>query len=183
MNLITEKQHLFEDAIKHLKSELIQIRTGRANPALVENLKIDCYGIMTPLNQVANLSAPDPASIVIQPWDKNIIKEIEKSIQTSPLGLNPVNEGNIIRIPITPLTEEKRIEIVKIVSEKVEQAKVSIRNIREDIWKNIKEQKTEGKITEDDLYKYQKELQTIIDDNNERISKIGEEKETDIMNF
>jgi len=181
MTIIDDKKVQFENAIQHLKDELKQIRTGRANSALVENLTIDYYGTKTPLQQLANINIPDSKSIIIQPWDKNSLKDIEKAIHDSPLGLNPINEGNIIRLPIPPLTEERRKELSKIVNEKVEQAKISVRNVREEIWKNIKEQKNDGKISEDDMYGQQKELQKKVEEYNDFIKKIGQEKEKEIM--
>jgi ribosome recycling factor len=181
MTIIDDKKVQFENAIQHLKDGLKQIRTGRANSALVENLTIDYYGTKTPLQQLANINIPDSKSIIIQPWDKNSLKDIEKAIHDSPLGLNPINEGNIIRLPIPPLTEERRKELSKIVNEKVEQAKISVRNVREEIWKNIKEQKNDGKISEDDMYGQQKELQKKVEEYNDFIKKIGQEKEKEIM--
>lgn len=181
MTIIDDKKFQFENAIQHLKNELKQIRTGRANPTLVENLVIDYYGTKTPLQQLANINIPDPKSIIIQPWDKNSLKEIEKAIHNSPLGLNPINEGNIIRLPIPPLTEERRKELSKIVSEKAEQAKISVRNVREETWKNIKEQKNDDKISEDDMYSQQKELQKKVEEYNNSIKKIGQQKEKEIM--
>lgn len=171
----------FEEAVKHMKNELANIRTGRAHPALVENLKIDYYGTMTPLIQIASINVPDAHSLVVQPWDQNAIKNVEKAIIASDLGLNPVNEGNTIRIPIPPLTEERRAELVKRMYEKVESARVSIRTIRENIWKEIKEAKNAGDITEDDLYQHQKELQEVVDRQNEIIKGIADTKEKEIM--
>ena len=181
MTIIDDKKIQFENAIQHLKNELKQIRTGRANPVLVVNLSIEYYGTKTPLQQLANINIPDPKSIIIQPWDKNSLKDIEKAIHDSPLGLNPINEGNTIRLPLPPLTEERRKELSKVVNEKVEQAKISIRNVREEIWKNIKEQKNDGKISEDEMYGQQKELQKKVEEHNDIIKKIGQEKEIEIM--
>lgn len=180
MNLIDDKKFKFDSTIKHFKEGLNQIRTGRANPELVENLLIDYYGNKTPLIQLASISTPDARSLLIQPFDKNSIKDIEKAIQNSDLGLNPVNEGNVIRLPIPPLTEERRNDLAKAVHEKSEKAKVSIRNVREEIWKNIKENESSGKITEDDMFDQQKELQKTIDNYNSQIKDISEEKENNI---
>ncbi len=174
MSIVSKKESHFEDAIKHLKDELSQIRTGQANSALVENIKVDYYGTLTPLNQLANISIPDSKSIVIQPWDNNVIKEIEKAIQQSDLGLNPVNEGEGLRLPIPPLTEERRKDLAKTVNEKIEQCKISIRNSREDIWKEIKEKKNNGEMSEDDMFSQQKELQKIVEEKNNLAKKIGD---------
>lgn len=181
MTMIDDKKNQFENAIEHLKNELKQIRTGRANPAIVENLNVEYYGTKTPLQQLASLTIPDSKSIVIQPWDKNSLKDIEKAIHDSPLGLNPINEGNIIRLPIPPLTEERRRELSKIVNEKAEQAKIRIRNVREEIWKNTKAQKNNGQISEDEMYAQQKELQKKVEEYNDIIKKVGQEKEKEIM--
>lgn len=181
MNIIEEKKLKFTNAINHLTEQFKQIRTGRANSGLIENLMVESYGSLTPLQQLANISVPDSRSIVIQPWDKNIIKDIEKAIQSSNLGLTPINEGQIIRLPIPQLTEERRKELSKIVHEKSEEARISIRNIREEIWKSLKDQKNDGKISEDEMFKLQKELQKIIDDNNDSIKVLSEKKENEIM--
>lgn len=181
MSIIEEKKFQFEKAVQHLKNGLKQIRTGRANPALVENLNVEYYGTKTPLQQLSNITTPDPKSILVQPWDKNALKDIERAIQSSSLGLNPVNEGSVIRIPIPPLTEERRTELAKIVHEKVEQAKISIRNVREEIWKTTKDQKNDGQISEDEMFKQQKDLQKIVEEFNEQIKNIGSEKEKEIM--
>jgi len=180
-SIVDEKKYKFDSAFQHAKNELINIRTGRANPSLVENLLVEYYGVKTPLLQLASISAPDPRSILIQPWDKNALKDIEKALQTSPLGIHPINEGNAIRLPIPALTEDRRKELVKVVHQKIEDAKISNRNIREEIWKHLKEQKTKSEISEDDMYAQQKKLQEIIDDYNKQLNELGEKKETEIM--
>lgn len=181
MTVIDEKKYNFEKAISHLKGELNSIRTGRANPTLVENIIVNYYGTKTPLQQLANISVPDTRYIIIQPWDKNTIKDIEKSINASDLGLNPINEGNIIRIVIPALTEERRKDLSKVVHQKIEETRVSIRNIREEVWRTIKDKKTSSEITEDDMFQQQKELQKVIDEYNEKIKTMGDEKEKEIM--
>lgn len=181
MTIIDDKKPQFQKALEHLLSELATVRTGRANPSLVENVLVDSYGTNTPLQQLATISVPDAQSIVIQPWDKNVLKDIEKAIQNSQLGLNPVNEGEIIRLPIPPLTEDRRKELSKIVNQKVEDSRVSIRNIREDTWRIIKDQKASGEISEDDMYTQQKDLQKVVDEFNSKVKNIGEEKEKEIM--
>lgn len=181
MSIVDGKKSKFENAIKHLYQELDSIRTGRANPTIVENLIIDYYGTQTPMQQLATISVPDPSSLVIQPWDKAVIKEVEKAIRDADLGINPVVDGDIIRLPIPPLTEERRKEIAKIVSQKVEEARISIRNVREDIWREIKEKKSGGEITEDDMFSQQKDLQKIVDEYNQKIKKTGDKKESEVM--
>lgn len=171
----------FQKAIEHLKSELNNIRTGRAAPTILENIMIESYGQKTPLSGLASITAPEPQTLAVQPWDKNIIKEIEKGIIDADLDLNPVVQGDIIRIQFPPLTEEKRVELVKIMNQRVEDAKVTIRNIREDIMKNAKKQKDSGSISEDDLFRQEKEIQKMVDDYNNQIKEISEEKEKKIM--
>lgn len=181
MSIIEDKEHLFEDATKHLKEELKNIQTGRANPTLVENISVDYYGTKTPLQELAAITTPDSRSILIQPWDKNISKDIEKAITSSNLGINPVGEGDMIRLPIPPLTEERRKELSKNINKLAESAKVSIRNVREEIWRTIKNQKTSGDITEDDQFAFQKKLQEKVDYFNKNIKSISEAKEKEIM--
>jgi ribosome recycling factor len=181
MNIIEQKTPKFAAAIAHLKTALESIRTGRAHPAIVENIPVDYYGIKTPLQQLASISIPDARSILIQPWDKNSLKDIEKAIQTSSLGLNPVNEGQAILLPIPPLTEERRKELVKIVGTKAEEARISIRSVREDIWRSIREQEKNGAISEDTMFRQQKELQKILEEYQEKIKTIGGQKEQEII--
>ncbi|PIY95513.1 MAG: ribosome recycling factor [Candidatus Kerfeldbacteria bacterium CG_4_10_14_0_8_um_filter_42_10] len=170
-----------EKAIEHLKLGLSQIRTGRATPTLVESIKVSCYGSESPLVQLATITTPDPTTLLIQPWDKSIAKDIEKSIQKSNLGIQPVNEGQQIRINIPPLTEEKRKELIKIVNERIEETKVAIRNVREGILKDMKNQEKEGLISEDDLFSFQKELQKEIDAVMKNLEEIYAKKEKEIL--
>ena len=181
MTILDEKKFQFEDAVKHLKKEFNGIRTGRANPSLVENIVVEYYGAKTPLLQLASISVPDARLILIQPWDKNALKDIERALQNSQLGLNPVSEGNVIRLSIPPLTEERRKEIVQLVHQKVEEARISIRNVREEIWKTTKDQKSAGEISEDEMYSQQKKLQKIVDDYNLKVKEIGDAKEKEIL--
>jgi ribosome recycling factor len=181
MNTIEEKKYLFESAITHLNQELDSVRTGRAHPALVENIMVDYYGTKTPLIQLATIAIPDARTILIQPWDKNCTKDIEKALQISDLGLNPVNEGNTLLLPIPALTEERRKELVKIVNQKVEEARVAVRNIREEIWKSIRDQEKTGDISEDEMFRQQKDLQKLVDEFQENIKGISTKKETEIM--
>lgn len=178
---IKTAKNSMEEFLNFLRSELSKIKTGRANTGLVSNLKVECYGIKTPLKQLATISIPESQMIIIQPYDKNISSEIEKSIQTSELGLNPVNEGNIIRIKIPSLTEERRKEIVSIMNQKLEESRVSIRKAREKTWKEIKDLEVDGAITEDDKYKAQEELNQLVEEYNNKIEELGNKKESEIM--
>lgn len=181
LSLIDTHHYQFDEAVAHFKHELSNIRTGRANPAIIEQLLVDYYGTKTPLIQIASITVPDSHSLVVQPWDQNALKDIEKTLRTNDLGFNPVNEGHQIRIPIPPLTEERRRELAKIVHEKAEMAHVSIRTVREAIWKELKDSKAQGTITEDDLFQQQKELQKVIDEHNGIVKTLSEEKEQEIM--
>lgn len=168
-------------AIEHLSAELSQIRTGRATPTLVENINVECYGSQSPLVQLATITAPEPTSLLIQPWDKSVLKDIEKAIQSSNIGIQPVNEGQQIRISIPPLTEEKRKELMKIVNGKVEEAKISVRAVREGALKELKNNEKEGLISEDECFSDQKEFQKETDASIKSIEKIYEKKEKEIL--
>lgn len=145
--------------IDHLAEELQNIRTGRANPALVESLVVEAYGTPTPLLQLAAISAPEPRMILIQAWDPSINKDIERAISQSPLGINPVVDGKSIRLPFPAMTEERRQSLKKVVSEKGEEARISLRNIREDIIKHLRLEEKEGRLSEDQLALELKHLQ------------------------
>ena len=171
------------EVIDYYLNDIKSIRTGRANPAMVEEIKIDYYGAKTPLIQLASISVPEPKMIVIQPFDKNSIKEIEKAINASPLGINPVNEGNLIRLVIPAMTEERRIELTKILHQKSEEAKIKIRNLREEEIRAQKNNKNNGKITEDDFYQHQEKIQEMIEEYNGQIKTISDDKEKEIMSI
>jgi ribosome recycling factor len=170
-----------EKAIEHLKANLSKFRSGRATPNLVENIPVECYGNTSPLSQLATITAPDPGSLVIQPWDKSVVKEIEKAIHASDIGLSPVNEGQLIRVSIPPLTEEKRIELVKLINERVEDARIAVRNSREVTIKDLRSQEKDKTISEDDLFATQKDLQQETDSYISQIKEIAEKKEKEIM--
>ncbi|MDZ7798387.1 MAG: ribosome recycling factor [Patescibacteria group bacterium] len=171
----------FEQSIDYFKKELKGLRTGRAKPAIVESIKVDYYGTPTPLLQLASVNAPDSKMIIIEPWDKNVIKEIEKAIQNSDLSLNPVVEGNQIRLNIPPMTEERRKEITKTISKKSEEVKQSLRNAREEYMKEIKKDKDEGNISEDDYYRQEEEVQKVLDEFNHKIKDLADNKEKEVM--
>ncbi len=170
-------------SITALKNELKRIRTGRASLSLLDGVRADYYGTPTPLNQMASLSVPESRLITIQPWDVSAIKEIEKAILKSDLGLTPSSDGKIIRITVPPLTEERRKELVKLVNKTCEEYKVAIRNIRRDSNDFLKGMKKEGEISEDDAYKAQEEIQKITDDYVQKIDDLYKEKEKEILEF
>ncbi len=165
---------------EYLKSELNKLRIGRATPAMVEDLEIECYDQMMPLKQLANISV-QPRIIIIQPWDKRILENIEKGISRSSLGLMPVVDGEVVRINLPPLNEEKRKELAKIINEKAEEARISIRHKREEAWKEIQELERKGEIREDDKFKGKDELQKIVDEYNKKVDEMKTQKESEIM--
>jgi ribosome recycling factor len=168
-------------AIDALKTDFNSVRAGRANPALLDRLTVEYYGTVTPVKQMANISAPDPRTLVIQPWDKTAIPEIEKAVLKSGLGLTPNSDGTLIRLAIPQLTQERRVELVKLVRKKTEESKVAIRNIRRDANELIKSLQKDGEISEDDERRHQDEIQKLTD----QYTKLADEqlsfKEAEIM--
>ncbi|MDP2675246.1 MAG: ribosome recycling factor [Dehalococcoidia bacterium] len=170
-----------EKALEALRRDLATVRTGRASPGLVEHLKVDYYGAATPLNQLATISTPDARLITIQPWDRGSIGAIEKAILKSDIGLNPSNDGTLIRLAIPQLTEERRREIAKQVRKRAEDARVAVRNIRRDAHENIRRLEHEHEISQDDLHRAETELQKLTDDHTKEIDKVGHEKEEEVL--
>jgi ribosome recycling factor len=166
-----------------LENELKRVRTGRASLSLLDGIRPDYYGTPTPLNQMATLAVPESRLITIQPWDATVIKDIEKAILKSDLGLTPSNDGKIIRISIPPLTEERRKELVKVVHKICEEHKVAVRNIRRDSNELLKGFKKDGDISEDDAFKAQDNVQKITDEHIEKIEDIYKQKEKEIIEF
>ena len=171
----------FEKAIDHLKQELSSLRIGRASTALVDNITIESYGSKMPISHVASVNVTDVRTLTIQPWDKSNMALIEKAIQTSNIGLNPVNDGVAIRLNIPPMTEERRKEMVKVVGQLEEQARVSVRNVREEIIKEVKKQEDNNLMTKDDVDDFKKTLQEVIDSFNEKIKEVAAAKEKEIL--
>ena len=170
-----------DKTIESLQEEFKKIRSGRANAGLVEGLVVDYYGSKTPLKQLASISVPEPRLIVIQPWDKGTLPEIEKAFHTSDLGLNPNNDGKVIRISIPALTEERRKELVKVAKGKAEDARVAVRNIRRDGNEEVKTAEKEGHVSEDDSKKTLDEIQKVTDEYIEKINKLLDAKDAEIM--
>lgn len=179
--LMTGKKESFEAAVEHFAEEAAKIRTGRANPGLVENLVVDYYGTRTPLRQIASINIPEARQILIQPWDKGSLAFIESAIRESDLGLNPGNDGQNIRITLPALTEERRKDLVKTLNHRAEEGRISIRTIREEIWKEIQDMEKNGDIGEDDKFAGKDELQKAVDEYNEKIEAIREKKEEEIL--
>lgn len=178
---IDSKKTELEGAIEHLKNEATKIRTGRANPAILEDLMVDYYGVRTPIKQIANINVPEPRTLLIQPWSRDSLANIESAIKNSDLNLSPNNDGEVIRINIPPLNQERRVELVKLLNKKAEEARISIRNIREDIWQDIQEMEKNGEIAEDDKFRGKERLQEVVNEYNKKIDEIREKKEQDIM--
>ncbi len=170
-----------KSTIRALEEELAGIRTGRASPALVEKLMVEYYGTQTPLQQLATISAPEPQLIAIRPFDPTSINKIEKAIQTSDLGLTPSNDGKLIRLMIPPLTEQRRQELAKLVSKRLEESKVALRNIRRDSLNDLRDFEKEKMISEDEFHRGKDDLQKLTDRYIDEVDKIGERKEQEIM--
>ncbi len=170
-------------SVTNLENEFKKIRTGRASLSILDSIRVDYYGTPTPLNQMASLSVPESRLIMIQPWDVSVIKEIEKAILKSDLGLTPSNDGKIIRISIPPLTEERRKELVKVINKISEDHKVAVRNIRRDANEMIKDFKKDGEISEDDAFKAQDQVQKITDEYIKLIDDVNTNKEKEILEF
>jgi len=180
---LEELKEQMDSSLQSLDKELNRIRTGRASVSLIDGIKVDYYGTITPLNQIATLSVPESRLITIQPWDTNIIAVIEKAIQKSDLGLNPMNDGKLIRISIPSLSEERRKELVKVAGKVVEDCKISLRNHRRNINENLKNKKKDKEISEDEYFKKHDEVQKMTDEYVAKCDKIFTEKEKDIIEF
>ena len=178
---MTDIENKMKLAVSHFEKELNTLRTSRANPSMLDNIFVDAYGAKTPLNQLGNISIQDAKTITIQIWDSSLIKLIENAITESNLGLNPQTDGQLIRLPIPKLSEERRKEIIKIASEFAENAKVAIRNIRRDLIENSKNEKKTSNLSEDELKRQINEIQKITDNHINEIDKILETKKIDIL--
>ncbi len=182
-DIYQDTRESMEKTITSLNKELNRVRTGRANLSLLDGIRVDYYGTLTPLNQMASLSVPESRLITIQPWDATVIKEIEKAILKSDLGLTPSSDGKIIRITIPPLTEERRKQLAKSVHKTCEDHKVGIRNLRRDANEMLKSLKKDGDISEDDAFRGQDQVQKITDEFIAQIDTIYKEKEKEILEF
>jgi len=179
--LQAETKQKMEKTIESLRGEFAKLRTGRASVAILDGVRVDSYGSMMPLNQVASVSVSDSRSIAISPWDKSLLQGIEKAIHKAELGLQPVNDGKLIRISIPPLTEERRKDLVKVAKKSAEEARVAIRNSRRDANEAVKKLQKDGKISEDDLKKWETEIQKMTDSFIANIDTVLANKEKEIM--
>ncbi len=180
-DVLREAESHMKKAIEALRHQLMTIRTGRASPGLVEHLPVEAYETTMPLNQLAGVSVPEARLIVIQPYDVSTLRAIEKAIQHSDLGLNPNNDGRVIRLNIPPLTEERRRELVKQVRTRVEEVKVSLRNHRRDAINDLRQFEQEKLISEDDLHRTQDKLQDLTDRYSKELDRVGAEKEAEVL--
>ena len=170
-----------DNSLEHLQADLTHIRTGRANPALIEKVQVPYYGTPTPLNQLAQISAPEPRLLVVQVYDRSQIGAVEKAIRDSGQGLNPANDGQVVRVPIPPLTEERRKEYVRMVHAKTEEARVAVRNVRREEMHRIQQQEKAGEIPADQAKRATDQLQKITDAHTARIDAAGARKEAEVM--
>jgi ribosome recycling factor len=181
---------IFEESEQHMKksiemaeTELATIRTGKATPALLDGIKVDYYGAAVPLKQIANVAVPDPKLLTVQPWEKPLVGEIVKAIQSSGLGLNPQSDGNFIRIPLPALTEERRHELVKTVKGIVEEAKVAVRNVRRDANDKLRKLEKDHDISEDEYHRHHKDMQDLTDNSIKELEGVLIAKEKEILEF
>ncbi len=170
----------FDDCLAFLKQDIIQLRTGRASVAMVEDIAVEAYGSRQPLKATASITISDPKTLAIEPWDKSLLAAVEKGIRDSGLGVNPVNDGRLIRVILPELTAERRAELVKVLHQKLEHARISVRKVREEVRELIAAEEKDKSISEDDKFRLQEELEKMVKSYNEEIQKIGENKEKEI---
>ena len=171
----------FNKIIEQLREELSRLRTGRANPSILDGVNVESYGAMMPLKGVASINTADAKTITVEPWDKNLLKEIEKAILAANIGLNPVNDGKILRLVLPPMTEEFRRSLVKVIGQKLEQERISLRQLRDQIRESIAEEEKNKEIGEDQRFQMQDRLEKMVKDVNDTLKKMAEEKEEEVM--
>lgn len=179
--ILQDAEHKMDHSVELLRQELAGIRTGKASPALLDNVQVEAYGSMVPINQIGNISTPDGRTIAVQPWDKSMVDEVIKAVQGSDLGLTPNSDGTVIHIPIPPLTEERRREYVKMVKKIGEDCKISIRNVRRDMNDRIKKEEKDSNISEDESKRHHKTIQDLTDQYVEAVDETISAKEEEIM--
>jgi ribosome recycling factor len=181
--ILAQTNTKMQKALEALGKELAVIRTGRASPALIEHLRVDYYGVPTPLNQMASISAPEARLLVIQPWDRTATHDIEKAILRSDLGLNPTNDGNVIRLNIPQLSEERRQELTRVVRKRVEEGRVTIRNLRREALEEMKTAEKDKRISQDECHRAAEQLQKLTDKFISEADILGEKKQVELMEF
>ena len=177
--LLDEARHKMESAVEHVASEFTTVRTGRANPQILHRVVVEYYGTSTPLQQLASFSVPEPRMLVVQPYDKGSIPAVERAIQSADLGLNPSNDGNVIRLAFPPLTEERRRELIKVVRQMAEDGRVAVRNVRRHTKSDV--EALHGEVSDDDIHRAEKELQDITDAHVGRIDEMLQHKEAELL--
>jgi ribosome recycling factor len=180
-DVLKDLEKKMKASLDHFRKELSRVRTGRANLGIFEDIKVDYYGVATPVNQMAKVGIPDPTLITVQPYDHSLLEGIDKAIRAAGLGLNPINDGKLLKIPVPPLDEERRREIVKGIKKMLEEEKTTLRNMRRETKEFIEELEKEGEITEDDRFKGLEDLQKITDDSTKKTEEAVAAKEKDIM--
>jgi len=180
-DVIKDAKSRMQKAVEATRREFSSVRTGRANPALLEQVKVDYYGVSTPINQVATVTVPEPRLLVVAPWDKQMVKDVERAILKSELGLTPSSDGAVIRLPIPPLTEERRRDLAKVVRRQTEEGRVAVRNIRREAKEMIEELEEAGEVSEDGAKRALEELQKLTDEFIATVDKAMEAKEKEIM--
>ena len=178
---VNEARTQMEKAVEAMRREFTSVRTGKATPALLDTVRVDAYGSKMPINQVGTVSAPEPRMLIVQPWDKGLLKAIENGIVTADLGLNPSNDGNIIRVPIPQLTEERRKEMVKLLHKLAEEGRVAIRHARQEANKELKKKQTDHELSEDDVHRQMEQVQKLTDEYITKIDQLLKHKEQEVM--
>ncbi len=181
MPSISQAREHMDKALDAMRREFTTVRTGKASPALLDTVRVDAYGSKMPLNQVANVSAPEPRLLIVQPWDKGLMTAVEKAIKSAELGLNPSSDGNILRVPIPALTEERRKEMVKTLHRMAEEGRVAVRHARQEANKDLKRRETEGEISEDDARREMEQVQKLTDDYIHKVEQLVKAREAEVM--
>lgn len=179
--ILAQYDSKWPEVIDRFQKEINTLRTNRAHATMVENIMVEAYNTTTPLNQLANINTPEPRQLLIEPWDKSIAKDIEQALMQNQSSLSVVNDGESLRVSLPPMTEETRQQTVTQLHKKMEEARIAIRHIREDVMKELKTQKSNNELGEDDFFKAQKDIQAVVDEYNAKIKELGDVKEKDIM--
>lgn len=180
MVIVNQHKPEFDKVIDHLKHDIGSLRTGRATPAIVEDIQVEAYGMRQPVKALASISVLDAKTLAIEPWDKGIIQALDKGLRESNLGINPVNDGKMIRLPLPELSHERRQELIKVLNSKMEQARITLRKVREDVREAIDKAEKDKQISEDEKFKMQDAVEKMVKEYNDKVRVIGEEKEKEI---
>lgn len=180
MNYTQENKGMFNKAVEFFKHDITSLRTGRASSAIVEDVMVEAYGVRQPLKAVASITVQDAKTLAVEPWDKSIMGAVESALRVAPIGINPVNDGRLIRLSLPDLSQDRRKELVKVLSQKMEAARVSIRKVREEVKEFVELAEEGGEIAEDEKFKQLDELEKVVKEYNDKIKELGEEKEKEI---